>query len=76
MRITSVEPGRRIALPEEWVSELGLGAVAILERRPDGILVRPRPPVSWDEIFATKLCPGRVQAEETPGELSGDDLFL
>lgn len=62
-------------MPRDWAGELGLEGVAILEKTPDGILVRPRkgaPPRSWQEIFATKLTPG-VAAPLDLSDLSGDD---
>jgi hypothetical protein len=51
-RIAPVEAGRKIQLPEEWASDLGIGDVVLLEKTEAEILVRPRRAVSWDEIFA------------------------
>jgi hypothetical protein len=54
-QIAPVEPGNRIAIPPEWADALGLHERVILDRTSNGILVRPRPAATWDDIFAMKL---------------------
>jgi hypothetical protein len=50
----------------------------ILDRTNEGILVRPCPPATWEEIFATKLAIGSAPPEEQEdaAEVSGDDLLF
>jgi len=76
MKITPVESGRRIQLPAEWAAELGLEKIAALEKTPAGILVRPCPSATWDEIFADKLPMGQPPSALDLSEVSGDDLLL
>jgi hypothetical protein len=52
---TPIEPGDRVRLPADWLDALGLRGVVLLDRTADGILIRPCPPHSWDQIFADKL---------------------
>ena len=73
MRIAQMEPGNRLALPAEWVEELGLAEGAALEKTPHGILIH-RPASSWDAVFATKLKPG-VVATDTDAEAESNVLF-
>jgi hypothetical protein len=58
MKLTPVEPGNRIQLPADWAQDLGLRGLVALERTGEGILVRPCPRTTWDDIFATKLTVG------------------
>jgi hypothetical protein len=73
-----LEPGNRIQLPADWVKALGLGGLVSLERTEDGILVRPCPRLTWDDIFATRLTvrPGNTDTDIEVTELSGDDLLF
>ena len=76
--LTPVEPCNRIQLPAEWARALGLRGQVALERTADGILVRPCPRVTWDEIFATRLVIGSAppDANEDDLELTGDDFLF
>ena len=77
-QIAPVEPGNRIQLPAEWADALGLGKRVLLDRTSEGILIRPCPPATWDEIFATKLTIGSAppaEQDDTP-EVTGDDLLF
>jgi hypothetical protein len=73
-----VEPGNRIQLPAEWADALGLDKLVILDRTADGILVRPCPPTTWDDIFATRLTIGSAPpaANEDALEMTGDDFLF
>src|ERR1700682_3199249 len=62
--ITPIEPGNRIQLPAEWADSLGLRQRVVLDRTTEGILVRPCPPTTWDDIFATKLTIGSKPSED------------
>ena len=77
-QFTPVEPGNRIQLPAEWAAALGLHQVALLERTRDGILVRPCPPATWEEIFASKLPIGSAppDADANAVEVTGDDFLF
>jgi hypothetical protein len=75
-KITPVETGHRIQLPAEWAAELGLDKTAALERTAAGILVRPIPAVTWNEVFREKLAMGQEPAVLDLPELSGDDILL
>jgi hypothetical protein len=75
-QLTPVEPGNRIYLPNEWVKALRLQGMVILDKTDEGILVRPCPPVSWDDVFATKLPIGQTSPEAQELEIHMDDLFL
>ena len=74
----ALEPGNRIQLPTEWAEALGLRGSVSLERTQEGILIRPTPRLTWDDIFATRLSvrPGDPAAEPEIEELSGDDLLF
>lgn len=76
MRIIPVEAGHKIQLPAEWAAELGLEKIAVLEKTVAGILVRPCPSATWDEIFAEKLPMGQQLSSLDLSEVSGDDLLL
>jgi len=76
MKITPVEAGHKIKLPAEWAAELGLEKVAALEKTTEGILVRPCPATTWDEIFADKLPMGQQPSALDLSEVSSDDLLL
>ena len=73
---TPIEPGNRIQLPADWAEALGLRDRVTLERTDNGILIRPCPRVSWDEVFATKLPIGQTSPESEDLEIRTDDLFL
>jgi hypothetical protein len=75
MRITPLETGHKIQLPDEWVIELGLERIAVLEKTAEGILIRPRPATTWDRIFAEKLKIGQ-QRDIDLSEVSVDDLLF
>jgi hypothetical protein len=76
-QFSAVESGNRIQLPADWMQALGLHGLVILERTCNGILIRPCPPVTWDELFATKLAIGSAPlgAEEGTEETPDDVLF-
>jgi hypothetical protein len=74
--ITLVEAGHKIQLPVEWVKELGLENIAALEKTLEGILVRPWPVATWDEIFADKLSMKHQPFALDLSEVSGDDLVF
>lgn len=76
MRITPVEAGHKIQLPAEWAAEFGLKNIAALEKTAAGILVRPCPSATWDEVFAEKLPMGQQLSALDLSEVSGDDLLL
>jgi hypothetical protein len=73
---TLIEPGHRIQLPADWAEALGLRGRVTLERTDTGILIRPCPAASWDEVFATKLPIGQTSPESEDLEIRTDDLFL
>ena len=79
MQITSLEPGNRVQLPDDWAKSLGLRGMVALDKTPEGILVRPCPNTSWDEFFATGLevgpAPPATDAEEDL-ELTRDDYVF
>ena len=77
-KIASLEPGNWLQLPAEWVEALGLHSLVTLEKTAEGILVRPCPRATWDEVFATKLPIGSAPPgkDEDELEITGDDLFL
>jgi hypothetical protein len=74
----SLEPGNRIQLPADWAKALGLCDLVILERTDNGILIRPCPRFTWDDIFATRLSvrPGNPASAPEVTEVSGDDLLF
>jgi hypothetical protein len=77
MTVTHLEPGNRIQLPADWTQALGLHGLVGLERTSDGILVRPCPPPTWDEFFATKLIIGSAPPDQEGGtETTGGDLLF
>jgi hypothetical protein len=77
-KTTPIEPGNRIQLPAEWVDALGIRGLVTLERTDSGILIRPCPRFTWDDIFATRLSvrPGDPATAAEVTELSGDDLLF
>lgn len=75
METTPLEPGCRVKLPLDWTIELGIRGVVALEKTAEGILVRPGPPLSWDEVFANKLAVGQAPGPESL-EMTGDDLLF
>lgn len=78
MTVTPIDPSNRIQLPADWMQALGLHGQVALERTNDGILVRPVPRATWEEIFATKLVIGSAPADqrEDTEELTGDDFLF
>ncbi len=78
MNLTPIESGNRIKLPADWMQALNLHGLVSLERTDEGILVRPVPATTWDEIFATKLVIGSAPPGQTkePVELTGDDFLF
>jgi antitoxin component of MazEF toxin-antitoxin module len=74
----AIESGNRIQLPADWVEALGLRGLVTLERTDNGILIRPSPRFTWDDIFATRLSiqPGDAATAPTVTDLSGDDLLF
>lgn len=75
-RITTIESGHRIQLPSDWAESLGLEVLATLEKTAEGILIRPMPEVSWDEIFAKKLSIGVAPPSLEEVEVNSDDLLF
>jgi hypothetical protein len=77
-QVTTIEPGNRIQIPEEWAKALGLEGQVALDRIPDGIVVRACRPTPWDAFFATKLRIGSAAPEERDDEpeVTGDDLLF
>jgi hypothetical protein len=75
---TPLESGNRIQLPAEWADTLGLRGQVALERTSDGILVRPCPRLTWEEISATKLVIGSAPPDQNEDdvELTGDDFLF
>ena len=75
---TPLEPGNRIQIPAECAEALGLRGQVALERTSDGILVRPCPRLTWDDISATKLIIGSAppDQDENDVEVTGDDFLF
>ena len=75
MKTLRLETDCKIELPPDWVAELGLESGVVLERTRDGILIRPYPTQTWDEIYAEKLKIGSTSTRDS-SEVSGDDLIF
>jgi len=75
-QLTLIEPGNRIQLPADWAEALGLHGLVALDKTTEGILVRPCPSVSWDDIFATKLSIGPPEPDGDDAEATGDDFLF
>jgi hypothetical protein len=77
-QLTPVEPGHRIQLPADWAEAIGLRGLVTLERTDNGILIRPCPRLTWDDVFATRLSvrPGNPATAPEITEVSGDDLLF
>ena len=77
MNLTPLESGNRVQLPADWIQALGLRDLVALERTSDGILIRPCPRLTWDDISATKLVINSAPPDqkEDDGELTGDDFL-
>lgn len=75
MPTTIVEPGGKVQLPSEWAADWEGKAVEV-ERTPEGILLRPRRKLTWDEVFAHSVTPNTGGEPKPLEELSGDDLWL
>jgi hypothetical protein len=78
MTVASIDADNRIRLPPEGMRDLGLHGLVVLERTSEGILVRPYPRASWDDIFATKLVIGSAPPEPhaDTSEATGDDFLF
>ena len=75
MKTLSLEADYKIELPPEWVVELGLESGVMLEKTHKGILIRPYPVQTWDEIYAEKLKIGSASVLDL-SEVSSDDLIF
>ena len=77
-RVAALEPGCRVQLPADWAHELGLQGEVLLTKTEEGILVRPRPKYTWDDVFSTRLSvhPGDPSVEPEITEITGDDLLF
>ena len=77
-KLAALEPGHRIQLPADWADALGLRGMVVLEQTSEGILVRPCPRPTWEEIFATKLAIGSAPSDAGKEglEVTGDDLLF
>jgi hypothetical protein len=78
MNLTPIESGNRIQLPADWMRALGLHGLVALEQTRDGILVRPVPRATWEEISATKLVIGSAPPDQNADdtEETGDDFLF
>lgn len=78
MTITPIDADNRVQLPADWTLDLGLHGMVVLERTEEGILVRPCPRATWDEVSAAKLIIGSAppdQREDTI-DTNGDDFLF
>jgi len=77
-KTVAVEVGNRIELPAESAEALGLQGRVALDMTDEGILVRPSPRLTWDDIFANRLSvrPGDPASDPGISELRGDDLLF
>lgn len=75
---SNLEPGNRVQLPAAWTEELGIHGSVLLDKTSEGILIRPCPRSTWDDIFATRLTvrPGDPAVPPDVAEVSGDDLLF
>ena len=64
IQTTPLEAGNRMQLPADWASALGLHGRVALERTNEGILVRPCPRATWEEILASKLVIGTATPDQ------------
>jgi hypothetical protein len=78
MNLTPIDADNRIQLPSAWMESLGMRRVVALERTGDGILIRPCPRTTWEDIFATKLAVGSAPPDQTDEavEATGDDFLF
>jgi hypothetical protein len=78
MTLTPIDAGNRIQLPADWIQALGLRGMVALERTSDGILIRPCPRATWEEISATKLIIGSASPDQNEDdvEVTGDDFLF
>ena len=78
MTLIPIDPVNRIQLPADWAQALGLHGLVALERTSDGILVRPYPRLTWQDIFATPLLIGSAPPapDEDTEEMTGDDFLF
>ena len=75
-QLIAIEPGNRIQLPGDWAEALGMHGVVRLDKTQEGILIRPAPSSSWDEIFAHKLPIGRHPPQRDDLQVTKDDLLF
>jgi hypothetical protein len=77
MTLSPIDTGNRIQLPADWMQALGLHDVVTLEKTEAGILIRPYPRTTWDDIFANKLVIGSAPQDQNKDEVElTDDDFL
>ena len=78
MTLTPIDADNRVQLPADWTLDLGLRGMVVLERTSEGILVRPCPRATWEEISATKLIIGSAPPDKNQDDLeeSGDDFLF
>jgi len=71
-----IEPGNRVQLPPDWLAHLGCQGVVALELTANGILIRPSPRFTWDDIFPSRLTIGSAPPDPNDDvELTGDDFL-
>jgi hypothetical protein len=78
MTITPIDTDYRVQLPADWSLDLGLRGIVVLERTNEGILVRPCPCATWDEVSAAKLIIGSAPPDphEDTIDTNGDDFLF
>jgi hypothetical protein len=80
MNTTPIDAENRIQLQADWAKALGLRDRVTLEQTENGILIRPCPRYTWDDVFATKLTIGSAPAATNENadalELTGDDFLF
>ncbi len=78
MTVIPIDADNRIQLPAKWSEDLKLQGVVALERTSEGILIRPCPRFTWDDIFATKLVIGSAPLDQNEDDLevTGDDFLF
>lgn len=55
LRLAVLDPDHAIHVPIDWAREDCIQGLPVLERTPQRILIRPRAPLIWDEVFAHRL---------------------
>jgi antitoxin component of MazEF toxin-antitoxin module len=78
MNNVPIDADNRIQLPADWAEALGLRDQVTLEQTDSGILIRPCPRFTWDDVFSTKLTIGSAppDSKEDELELGGDDFLF